>query len=194
LTPAEAKYDSDYPLLGYRKFRILGPQWGIPEHSLVGCHKSAPWPPKEPMVARCLPFTLVEDCDDGPIAQSKHCKCGLHIYFTLEDAKDYAFCSGSRGHVIAMCAGGGRVLFDAKYARCQIAEVLCLIDPVDYLDAKPEKTEWLSEWSRGAAKKYGVPVLRHFDAIDFVSEIGLFVSGVRGESDDLEAVVEGLDN
>ena len=192
-----SEYDSDLPLIGYRRFRILGPQWGIPEYSLVGSHRSAPWPPKEPMVAKCLPYMQIDDCVDGPIAQSKHCKCGLHLFFTLEDAISYNFTNGPRGFTIGMAAGGGRVLFDKRYARCSVAEVVCLIDPVHFLPALSEhrlipRFDWLRQWTLGAAEKYGVPMLSHYDAVAYASEFGVFVSGVR--DDGSKMIVEGLDD
>ncbi len=194
------EYDSDACIIGFRRFKIRGPREHIPEHSLIGSWRDTIWPVGEPMVAKCKAYNRHTACNHGPLAQDDACKCGLHIFFSLSDAQNYTTTSGEGGYVIAIAAGGGRVLFDEKYARCEIADVICLIDPAEYgphLVKKPggetgDRTEDIRAWAEQAARRYGIPLLSLFDGMDLSEEFGSWVFGIE----DLEeggVCVEGVD-
>jgi hypothetical protein len=192
------EYDSDTPILGFRRWRIVGPYLSVPGHSLVGSWRNVVWPVGEPIVAKCLAYNRAQTCLGGPLAQHKHCKCGLHLWYGLKDARDYQYTQGPGGYVIGIAAGGGRVLFDSRYARCEIADVVCLIDPSEYPQSEYsskgmiDKTESVREWAKVTAARYGVPLLSYFDAVDFALEIGRFPLGVT-DLDGGGMIVEGVD-
>jgi hypothetical protein len=194
------EYDSDVCVLGYRRWRIVGPAISVPEHTLIGSWRNVGWPVGEPMVAKCLSYTARPPCTPGgPIAGNKNCMCGLHLFFSLEDAENYTHTSGGGGYVIGIAAGGGRVRFDNKYARCEIADVICLIDPIEYPQSeyistkgKMDRTERIREWAKAAAARYRVPLLSHYDAVDFAMEFGNFVSAPQ-DFEDGTCFIEGVD-
>lgn len=200
------EYDSDVPVLLFRKWKIQGPRLNIPEHSLIGAWRSIAWPVDEPIVAKCLPHTRLSTCKKGPMTQDKSCLCGLHGYYSFGDAQDHVGVSEDGGSALGIVAGGGRILFDDDYARCQFAEIVALIDPIEY-DEKYritrrgnatkgfysyDRTEDMREWVKAAAERYGVPLLGLFDAMDYASEFGVWIDGLKDE-DDGSVTVKGLD-
>ena len=130
--------------------------------------------------------------------------CGCHIFYSLSDAQSYSYTTGPGGYVIAIARGGGKVLFDERFARCSQAEVVALIDPAEYgphkhIRGNPDKgfieydrTEDIREWVSHAAERYGVPMMGLFDAMAYANEKGVWVDGLEDE-DDETIVVKGVD-
>jgi hypothetical protein len=197
-------YDSEAPILAFRRFRRLNPSLYVPAHSLAGSWRQEAWPTREPMVARCRAYSLNADCQGGPLSQGSGCMCGLHGFYSMQDALKYHTCSSMHGWVVAICAFGGRVLFDSLFLRASVADVVCIVDPMEYGPQiqrrgnyatgvyQEDITEDLKAWAIQTGERYGVPVLGLFDAMDLASEVGVFVDGVRDE--DGKEIVEGIDD
>lgn len=208
----DIQYDSELPVLGFRRWKLKGPRMMMPEHSLVGSWRETVWPVDEPIQAKCLPYSHHHACNSGPLSHNAGCKCGLHLWYSMSDAQSYSVTNGELGHVVGIAAGGGRVLFDTRYARCEVAEVVCLIDPIEYGpqlftrrdhrvdDDAPHKsrfknvdeTERIREWADKAAERYGVPMYSLENAVAYAFDLGVFVSEIR-DMPDGEVRVEGVD-
>jgi hypothetical protein len=121
------EYHSDKPVLGFRRFKIMPPYFQNVEHALYGAWSLKPWPHDKPMFAECL-TTRYPSCKGGPVRQERMCRCGMHLYYSFSDAQERTATSGHGGHVVALRAAGGRVLFDEIHCRSTIMQVVALID------------------------------------------------------------------
>ena len=183
----------------------MPPRALIPEFSLVGSWRETPWPPGEVMEAKCRAYSPTKGiCEYGPLLQSDYCKCGLHLFYSMEDARSYTVTSSSFGHVIGIAAGGGRVLFDNKFCRAEQAEVVCIIDPREYAPqthrsgnsetgfTEYDLTEEVRGWAKKVARRYRVPMLGLFDAMGHAGELGEWVYMPRRKPDG-GYYIEGVD-
>jgi hypothetical protein len=133
--------------------------------------------------------------------------CGLHIWYTLQDAQGYTVTGGSSDYLMGVAWGGGKVLFDNKFCRCEYAGVLCLIDPFEYgplirteyrqfdggVHRTVDVTEEIHQFATNVAERYDIPLLSQVKAMEFAQEFGVWVWGLK----DLKGggvFIEGIDD
>lgn len=200
--------DTITPVLGARRFKIPLP-YKYHEHPfrLVG-HRSTTWNCNGSTMAECKAYeksSYKKYC--GEKYPYQNCKCGLHMWYTLEEAAygdDAQNIRSMNGYVVAIAAGWGKVFFDNRWFRSEYAQVLCIVNPQDvyvpithfHYGHSSNRLEQICNWTSKTAEIYDIPILPKDEAIEYSMTTppkGFEIPGawVRGIDDN--GRIEGVD-